>query len=65
MYKCKCCKAKRNIGDDVYLIESATSKLLIPTCSLECAEKIRQEQIAIAVTKLTEIKNSGLKKVKW
>lgn len=65
MYKCKCCRTQRNIGDDVYLIESATSKLLIPTCSLECAEKIRQEQIEIAVEKLTEIKNSGLKKEKW
>lgn len=64
MFKCGNCKTQRDIGDDVYLVESAFCDF-IPTCSKECAEFIKQREIKKLENKLNRIKNTEIKKERW
>lgn len=64
MYKCDNCKAKRDIGADVYLIESA-SYTWLPTCIKECAELIKEREIKKLQNKIDRIKKYKIKKERW
>lgn len=44
MFRCENCKVKKDIGDDVYFVESSFSGFLA-TCSIECAEFIKNREI--------------------
>lgn len=64
MFKCGNCKAQKDIGDDVYFVESAFDNF-IPTCSKECAEFIKQKEIRELENKLNRIRNTEIKKERW
>ena len=64
MYKCENCRVQRDIGDDVYWVESAFCRFL-PTCSKECAETIKEREIKELQSKIDRIKNTEIKKERW
>lgn len=64
MYKCENCRAKKDIGDDVYFVESAFCRFL-PTCSKECAEIIKEKEIKELEKRIKRIKNTEIKKERW
>lgn len=64
MFKCENCKVQKNVGDDVYFVESAFYNF-IPTCSKECAEFIKQKEIRKLKNKLNRIRNTEIKKERW
>lgn len=65
MFKCENCRVQRDIGDDVYLIESSFMNTFLPTCSRECAEIIKTREVEELQSKINRIKSSGIKKEHW
>lgn len=64
LFKCENCRVQKNIGDTVYLVESA-SCILLPTCSKECAEIIKEREIEKLQSRIDKIKNTEIKKESW
>jgi hypothetical protein len=65
MYKCENCRAKKDFGDDVYLVESAYMERFLPTCSKECAKTIRDREIKKVKTIIDRMENTEIKKERW
>jgi hypothetical protein len=65
VYKCEYCRAQKDIGDDVYFIESSFMNTFLPTCSKECAEKIKQREIKELQDRIDKLKNSRISKERW
>ena len=58
---CKCiCGKIINKGDRVFWVEKSRDNLLIPTCSIECAEKFKQFTINKLKEKIKSIENQVL-----
>lgn len=62
MYKCENCRVQRDIGDDVYLVESAFMEIFLPTCSKKCSEIIKKEKLIKYKPYLIELRIQKLKK---
>lgn len=65
MYKCENCRVQRNIGDDVYFVESAFMERFLPTCSKKCAEIIKEREVNKLQIIFDRIKNTEIKKERW
>lgn len=65
MYKCENCGVKKDIGDDVYLVESALRNTFLPNCSKECAKETKRKEIKKLQDKIDEIKSKDIVKERW
>ncbi|MDU2291111.1 MAG: hypothetical protein E7D69_13655 [Clostridium celatum] len=65
MYKCENCRVQREVGDDVYLVESAFMERFLPTCSKKCCEIIKEREVNKVQTVLDRMKNTEIKKERW
>jgi len=65
MYKCENCKVKKDMGDDVYLIESALRNTFLPNCSKECAEITKKKEIEILQGKIDKLQTRDIVKERW
>ena len=65
MYKCENCRVQREVGDDVYLVESAFMERFLPTCSKKCAEIIKEREVNKLQIIFDRIKNTEIKKERW
>ena len=61
MSSCKCsCGKIINTGDKVVWVEKTNNRILVPFCSIECAEKFKQFTINKLKEKLKAIENQVL-----
>lgn len=64
MFKCENCRVQKNVGDTVYLV-GGVSRYSLPTCSQECANTIKEREIAKLQSQIDKIKNTEIKKECW
>lgn len=64
VYCCKVCKRVKNDGDEYYPVLD-TDGAYEPTCSLECAEKMKNKIIRKAIAELNVVKNYKLELEIW
>lgn len=58
MYLCKCiCGKTINKGDKVFWVEKSRNNLLVPTCSIECANTFKEYTINKLKNKLKSVEN--------
>ncbi|MGX4600272.1 hypothetical protein [Faecalimicrobium sp. JNUCC 81] len=64
-YLCSNCKRKIEGKEIEFYPVLETSGAYIPTCSIECAEIIKQENIEYGKKWLDDVRNQKLEKEKW
>ncbi|WP_346848454.1 hypothetical protein [uncultured Clostridium sp.] len=64
MYKCENCRVKKDVGDDVYLVETLRNTFL-PNCSKGCAEETKRKEIKKLQDKIDGINSKDIVKERW
>jgi hypothetical protein len=67
-YSCWDCGKTGNEGDVLYQIKIITSDgklLFVPTCSEECASKVKDKNTHLHESRAREIKSCSIQKMKW